>query len=186
MNHNWEYKRLGDVCDILNGKNQKAVENPNGKFPIYGSGGIMGYADDYLCPENCTIIGRKGSINNPIYVQTKFWNVDTAFGFSPKKDILIPRYLYYFCVQYDFLKHNKATTIPSLVKSDLLKINIPVPAREVQEQIVAELDAINEGIDELRAQIKDLDTLAQTLFYEIFGDPITNPKAWPHQKIGRV
>ena len=96
MKHNWEYKNWNEVLTIYNGKNQKAVENPCGTYPIYGSGGIMNYADNYICPENCTIIGRKGNINNPIFVPTKFLNVDTAFGLCPK-DCLQPRYLYYFC-----------------------------------------------------------------------------------------
>src|SRR5690625_2169137 len=74
-NENWEIEPWAQLIEIKNGKNQKAVENENGRYPIYGSGGIFGYADDYLCPEKTTIIGRKGSINNPIYVETKFWNV---------------------------------------------------------------------------------------------------------------
>lgn len=112
-----------DVLEIKNGRNQKNVENPNGKYPIYGSGGIMGYADDYICEADTVIIGRKGSINNPIYVEEPFWNVDTAFGLSAKREILMPRYLYYFCQYFDFERLNKAVTIPSLTKSDLLKIN---------------------------------------------------------------
>lgn len=183
--HNWEYKRLGEVCTIFNGKNQKAVENPNGPYPIYGSGGIMSYADDYICPENCTIIGRKGNINNPIFIPTKFWNVDTAFGLFPSEH-LHPRFLFYFCQIYDFEKHNKATTIPSLVKKDLVKIVIPVPAREVQERIVAELDKINEVIEDCRELVRNLDDLAQSLFYNFFGDPVTNPKGWVVKKFSEV
>lgn len=177
MKHNWEYKKWGDVLRIFNGKNQKAVENPIGLYPIYGSGGIMSYADDYICPENCTIIGRKGNINNPIFVPTKFWNVDTAFGLCPS-ELLNPRYLYYFCEIYDFERHNKATTIPSLVKNDLLKISIPVPPLSVQEQIVGELDKINELIDDCRELLRTLDNLAQSIFYDTFGDLISNPKGW--------
>ena len=177
MKHNWEYKQWNEVLKIFNGKNQKAVENPNGPYPIYGSGGIMSYADDYICPENCTIIGRKGNINNPIFVPTKFWNVDTAFGLCPN-DLLQPRYLYYFCQIYDFEKHNKATTIPSLVKNDLLKICIPVPPMATQEQIVAELDQINDLIAKSRELLSQLDALAQSLFYDTFGDPISNPKGF--------
>ncbi len=186
MKHNWEYKVWNDVLRIINGKNQKSVENPNGIYPIYGSGGIMGYADEYICPENSTIIGRKGSINNPIYVTTKFWNVDTAFGIVAYAELLAPRYLYYFCVNYDFMKHNKATTLPSLVKSDLLKITMPVPPMDVQERIVAELDKINELIEFKRQQLKQLDLLAQSLFYDTFGDPVTNPKSWLVKTWGEV
>ena len=85
-----------DVLEIKNGKNQRAVENPNGKYPIYGSGGIMGYADDYICKANTVIIGRKGNINKPIFVDEPFWNVDTAFGLEAKRELLLPRYLYFF------------------------------------------------------------------------------------------
>ena len=60
---------FADVLEIKNGRNQKSVENPKGKYPIYGSGGIMGYADDYTCKPETVIIGRKGNINKPIYVE---------------------------------------------------------------------------------------------------------------------
>ncbi len=72
--------KWSEVVTVINGKNQKAVINENGKYPIYGSGGIIGYADDYLCEAGTTIIGRKGTINSPIFVNKRFWNVDTAFG----------------------------------------------------------------------------------------------------------
>lgn len=113
---------FGDILEIKNGRNQKKVESPNGRYPIYGSGGIMGYADEYICESDTVVIGRKGSINNPIYVTEPFWNVDTAFGLVANRDVLNPRYLYYFCKHFDFQKLNKTVTIPSLTKSDLLKI----------------------------------------------------------------
>ena len=182
MNHKWEYKNWNNILKIYNGKNQKAVENPDGLYPIYGSGGIMNYADAYICPENCVIIGRKGNINNPIFVPTKFWNVDTAFGLCPG-ELLHPRFLFYFCKIYDFERHNKATTIPSLVKNDLLKINMPVPPIDIQERIVSELDKLNELIEAKHSQLKDLDALAQSLFYETFGDPIDNPKGWEMKQL---
>ena len=167
-----EYKvyKWSDVLTIINGRNQNAVECEDGEYPIYGSGGVMGKANDYLCPPNCTIIGRKGNINKPIYVETKFWNVDTAFGLSANEEILNPRYLYYFCVDYNFERHNKAVTIPSLTKADLLKIEMCLPPLDKQKSIVGELDKINELIRLKKAQLKDYDNLAQSIFYEMFGD----------------
>ena len=73
-------KKWSDVLTIVSGKNQKLVTDPNGRYPIYGSGGVMGYARSYLCEAGTTIVGRKGTINNPIFVNEPFWNVDTAFG----------------------------------------------------------------------------------------------------------
>lgn len=186
MRKGWEYKRWKEVLTIINGKNQSAVVDENGEYPIYGSGGIMGYANNWLCPENCVIIGRKGNINKPIFVETKFWNVDTAFGLNANKEYLLPKFLYYFCLDYNFERHNKAVTIPSLTKADLLKIDIPLPPKSTQLAIVAELDKINELIRLKKEQLKDFDNLAQSLFYEMFGDPVENEKGWEVKKLGDV
>ena len=185
MKEGWTYKKLGEICDIINGKNQKAVENPNGIYPIMGSGGLMGYADNYLCNEGSTIIGRKGTINRPIYVQQKFWNVDTAFGLQPK-DCTISKFLFYLCRSINFERYNKSVTIPSLVKTDLLKIDVKVPDVNVQQQIVSELDLLSGVIEKQKAQIEELEKLAQSIFYDMFGDPVTNDKGWKMQKLGNV
>lgn len=159
-----------DVLIIKNGRNQRAVENLDGKYPIYGSGGIMGYADDYICEADTVIVGRKGSINNPIFVEEPFWNVDTAFGLVAKREVLLPRYLYYFCRNYDFERLNKAVTIPSLTKSDLLKIEITLPSLEIQEKIVNRLLKIEEVIQARQQQLQKLDQLVKARFVEMFGD----------------
>ena len=131
-----------DILNIKNGKNQKQVEDINGKYPIYGSGGIIGRSNAYICNENSIIIGRKGNINKPILVKEKFWNVDTAFGLEVKSEKMSYHYLYYFCLFYDFEIHNKAVTIPSLVKSDLEKIVLPVPPIELQNKFAERIEKI--------------------------------------------
>ncbi|WP_113922706.1 restriction endonuclease subunit S [Cognataquiflexum aquatile] len=150
---NWQIKKLGEVCEIKNGKNQKMVTNPNGKYPIYGSAGIMGFADEYLCEEGTTVIGRKGTINRPIYVNTKFWNVDTAFGFSPKKEFLDNKFLFFFCQSFNFHKLDKSTTIPSLAKSDLQKIDIILPPFPEQLAIVAKIEELLSELDNGKHQL---------------------------------
>lgn len=163
-----------DVLEIKNGKNQKAVENPEGQYPIYGSGGIMGYADNYICEADTVIIGRKGNINNPIYVSEPFWNVDTAFGLSAKRELLLPKYLFYFCKKFDFEKLNKTVTIPSLTKSDLLKIKITLPNISVQQGIIDKLSKIESAIDLRKQELQLLDSLTKARFVEMFGDPLIN------------
>ena len=170
--------RFEDVLTIVNGKNQKKVENPNGLYPIYGSGGIMGYADDYICEANTVVIGRKGSINNPIFVETRFWNVDTAFGLCADTSKLEPKYLYYFCDNYDFERLNTTVTIPSLTKSNLLKIEIPLPSLDEQRRIAATLDKVSDLISKRRQQLDKLDELVKARFVEMFGDPVSNPYDW--------
>ena len=139
---NWEIYYWKDVLNIKNGKNQKQVEDINGKYPIYGSGGIIGRSNAYICNENSIIIGRKGNINKPILVKEKFWNVDTAFGLEVKSEKMSYHYLYYFCLFYDFEIHNKAVTIPSLVKSDLEKIVLPIPPMELQNKFAERIQKI--------------------------------------------
>lgn len=169
---------FGDILEIKNGKNQKAVENPNGKYPIYGSGGVMGYADDYICEPDTVIVGRKGSINNPIFVSECFWNVDTAFGLQAKREILNPKYLYYFCRKFDFEKLNKTVTIPSLTKTDLLKIKINLPNLKEQQLIVDKLLIIENFIAHRKKELEQFDNLIKARFVEFFGDPVGNPKGW--------
>lgn len=175
--------KFEDILEIKNGRNQRAVENPRGKYPIYGSGGIMGYADDYICDAYTVIIGRKGNINNPIFVEEPFWNVDTAFGLSANTDVILPRFLYYFCKKFDFERLNKTVTIPSLTKSDLLKIEIEPPNLLQQRDIVERLTKIERIIALRKLELKLLDELTRARFVEMFGEPVTNPKGWPVKKL---
>ena len=168
----WKWVKFEDVMEIVSGKNQKQVENPNGKYPIYGSGGIFGKADDYLCDAGTTIIGRKGTIDTPIYVNEKFWNVDTAFGLSPF-EILDKKYLFYFCQGFNFKKLDKSTTIPSLAKRDLLKIDMPLPLTiEEQTAIVQEIESRLSVTDNLefviRNSIEKAEALRQSILKKAF------------------
>lgn len=178
--------RFEDVLEIKNGRNQRAVENPKGKYPIYGSGGIMGYADDYICDAQTVIVGRKGSINNPLFVEEPFWNVDTAFGLSANRDVLLPRFLYYFCKKFDFERLNKAVTIPSLTKSDLLKIEIDLPNLKQQQDVVDRLVKVERIIALRKQELRSLDDLIKARFVELFGDMTENPNGWEAISLGKV
>lgn len=162
--------KFSEVLTIVNGRNQKQVVCDDGKYPIYGSGGIMGYANDYICKAETVVIGRKGSINKPIFVETPFWNVDTAFGLYANSEKLNSKYLYYFCEKFDFEKLNTTVTIPSLTKSNLLNVEIPLPNLEKQKQIVELLDKVTSLIFLRKQQLSKLDELVKARFVEMFGD----------------
>ena len=164
----WNRNKWEDVLIIKNGKNQKKVESFNGKYPIYGSGGIIGFANDYICNENSIIIGRKGSINKPILVKTKFWNVDTAFGLEPIKEKIESDYLYYFCYFYNFEKHNKTVTIPSLTKKDLLNIEISIPPITLQNQFSEIVKQIDKQKFEIEKSLKETQELYESLMQEYY------------------
>ena len=170
--------KFSEVLTIINGKNQSKVENPNGRYPIFGSGGIMGYADDYLCDAETVVIGRKGSINKPIFVEEPFWNVDTAFGLVADRKVLHPKFLFYFCVHFDFEQLNTTVTIPSLTKANLLNIEMPLPNLDVQQVIVDRLSKIDSLIALRKEQLAKLDELIKARFVEMFGSLHDNQKGF--------
>ncbi|MBL8434500.1 MAG: restriction endonuclease subunit S [Zoogloea sp.] len=164
MKAGWELKKFGEVLEIRNGKNQREVESEDGAYPIFGSAGnVMGYASAYICEAGATIIGRKGNINTPVYSETRFWNVDTAFGLVAKSS-LDCKFLYYFCLSFDFGALNRGTTIPSLVKSELLEISMPLPPLPEQQRIVAILDEAFYGIATAKANAEKNLQNARALF----------------------
>jgi len=114
----------------------------------------MGYADNYLCEKATVIIGRKGTINSPIYVNEPFWNVDTAFGLRPNECKLFPKFLYYFCERFDFEALNTTVTIPSLTKANLLKIQIPLPPLDMQKKIADILDRAAALIEKRKCRLQ--------------------------------
>ena len=126
-----------NVLTIINGKDYKAVADEAGEYPVYGTGGIMARASQHLCPENSILMGRKGTIDNPLLIREKYWVVDTAFGVIPDAKVLHFIYLYWYCKQLDFSKLNKATTLPSTTKADLLNLWINIPDMSQQRKFAA-------------------------------------------------
>ena len=141
----WESKIWNEVVTIKNGRDYKKVLVSDGGYPVVGTGGEIARASKYLCPENTIVVGRKGSINNPMLMKEKFWNVDTAFGVIPNSDYLHYQYFYCFCKFYNFMKLNKATTLPSTTKADLLKIRINIPPLELQNQFASFVQEIDKS-----------------------------------------
>lgn len=188
MREGWEIKKLGEIVNVINGKNQSQVISDDGKYPIYGSGGnIMGYATDYICEKGTTIIGRKGNISNPIFINERFWNVDTAFGIYPKNQS-DPKFINYLCQTIDFKSRNKGTTIPSLVKSDLLTIEVQYPkSLPEQQRIVSILDEAFAAIAIAKANAEQNLKNAKELF-ESYLQGVFEKKGegWKEKEFGEI
>ena len=179
-------KKFSEVLEIKNGKNQKSVEVINGAYPIYGSGGEMGRASNYICEAETIIIGRKGTINNPLFVNEPFWNVDTAFGLCANRKVLFPKYLYHFCKSFDFNTLSTTVTIPSLTKTNLLSIELPLPSLPEQQKIAAHLDSIQSAIDNKKQQLQQLDELVKSKFVEMFGENPVESGKWKVETLGDI
>jgi type I restriction enzyme S subunit len=186
MKQGWEIKKLGEVVDIINGRNQSQVISENGEYPIYGSAGnLMGYATDYLCEKGTTIIGRKGNISNPIFIEERFWNVDTAFGLFPKNGY-DPKFINYLCQTIDFKSRNRGTTIPSLVKSDLLTIVVPfISHLPEQQRIVSILNECFAAIDKAKTNAEQNLKNAKELFESYLQGVFENGN-WETKEFGEI
>ena len=150
----WCLCKISSVVDIVNGKSQKNVESPTGKYPIYGSGGIIGKAMEYTCLAGSTIIGRKGTINHPIFVEENFWNVDTAFGMKANNQILEDKYFYCFCLYFDFSKLDKSSALPSLTKTVIGNLILPIPPLAEQQRIVAKIEELFSQLDKIESSLQ--------------------------------
>ena len=159
------YLELKDVLVIKNGKDYKKLSK--GKYPVYGSGGIMTYVSDYLYDKPSVLIPRKGSIDKLYYTEEPFWNVDTIFYTDIDTTKVIPRYVY-FCLQSEHLEqYNTAGGVPSLTQKVLNKVMLPVPPLEVQREIVRVLDTFTLLTAELTAELT-----ARKKQYEFYRDKL--------------
>ena len=165
----WKSKIWNEVVTIQNGRDYKKVLVSDGGYPVVGTGGEIARSSGYLCPENTIVVGRKGSINNPMLMREKFWNVDTAFGVIPNSDYLHYQYFYYFCKFYNFMKLNKATTLPSTTKADLLKIRINIPPLELQNQFASFVQEIDKSRSRIQKSLEASQELFDSLMQEYFG-----------------
>lgn len=184
----WLECRFDTVARVVSGKNQKEVEDPAGAYPIYGSGGSFGRSSDYICEAGTTVVGRKGTINSPIFVNERFWNVDTAFGLCPlDPESLIPRFLFYFCKSFNFHSLDKSTTIPSLAKRDIEAIPLPLPPLAEQKRIVAKIEELLSELDagekSLRRARRQLGIYRQSLLKQAFEGKLTAPWRAQHPNL---
>lgn len=147
-----EWKKLGDVCKIMNGKDYKSLND--GNIPVYGSGGIMTYVDTFVYNRPSVLLPRKGSLNNVFYVDKPFWTVDTIYWTNINEGIITPKYFFYYMDMQDLEKLNVASgAVPSLTQTILNKINIPIPSLAKQQEIVSHLDTFTTLISNLESEL---------------------------------
>ena len=178
-----KFKRyaLSKLATIKYGKNQKKVLSEDGNIPIYGTGGLMGYATTALYDKPSVLIGRKGTIGKVKYVEHPFWTVDTLFYTIIDVDIVIPKYLYYVMSLIDLNNYNEGTTIPSLRTETLNRLEFDIPSIEEQEIVLSCLNPIDRKIELNNAINNNLEQQADALYQEFF-----SPKSGTQGKIATL
>lgn len=170
-----KYYTLKDLAVIKYGKNQKDVASEEGAYPIYGTGGLMGYANKFLYDKPSVLIGRKGTIDKVRYIEEPFWTVDTLFYTEINTELIIPRFLYYLLSNIDLNTYNEGTTIPSLRTETLYRLEFNIPDLPTQEKIVCVLSSLDDKIELNNKINQNLEQQAQAIFKSWFVD-FENPK----------
>jgi type I restriction enzyme S subunit len=159
-------KSLEEIATIFNGTDYK--QNPAGDtVPIYGTGGLMGYTSVVLNQGPAVLSGRKGSINNPIYVEGDFWNVDTIFCIKTKEGV-DTKWLYYNFLNTDLSKLNEATGVPSVTSKALYKLTFNWVEFPEQRKIAGILSTADSVIDRTRAAIAKYQAVKQGMLNDLF------------------
>jgi len=151
----WQHPRLKYYCKISNGSDPQT----EGDIPAYGSGKeVVKYCGEYK-EGPAILLGRKGTLDNPRYVDGKFWNVDTAMDAYPINGIN-PRFLFFITTILDIQRYATSTAKPSMTQGDYYNMPIPLPSRKEQDAIVAFIDskcfAIEEAIERHKRIIEKL------------------------------
>ena len=156
FNQNYETLQLKNTLKIKSGKDQKQVEVENGIYNIYGTGGIIGHTNTFLYDKESVGIGRKGTIDKPVYFDQPFWTVDTLF-YSEIYEGFIPKYIFYLFQTINWKKYNTSTGVPSLTSSSIENIEKSFPCYDEQLKVANFLTMIDMRIE---TQIKIIDTLS--------------------------
>lgn len=192
MRKGWEYKKLGDCTQILDSQRKPVTkkDRKSGIYPYYGATGIQDYVDKYIFDGRYVLVGEDGAkwssfTQSAFIIEGKTW-VNNHAHVLRTNDFLVDSFLVYFLNYSDLDSYISGAIIRKLTQASLRNIDIPLPPKSTQLAIVSELDKINELIRLKKEQLKDFDNLAQSLFYEMFGDPVENEKGWEVKKLGEV
>lgn len=192
MKQGWEIKKLGDVSLKISAGGDKPklfseTITDICNIPVYANGtvnnGLYGYTNEAIIYDKCITISARGTIGFCCIRTEPFVPIVRLIVVVPKEEVSCE----YLCYAVKNLKIiNNGGTIPQLTVPMLKEYMIPVPERAEQERIVGELDCLSGIIANKRAQLRELDTLAQSIFYTMFGDPITNDKGWQTKKLSEI
>ena len=184
----WGYKRLDQLCELVYGDSPKEIINPKGKFPVVGSSIKYRFGNKFNSEHSTVIIGRKGSIDTPTFYNEPIWVIDTAF-FSSNHKKNDPKWLYYYLFFHRLARYNESTGVPSLSRSTLYSIRVPVPPLSEQRKIAEILSTWDMAIELVGKQIEAKQRLKKGLMQQLLTGKMRFPgfnDEWREVKLGEL
>ncbi|MGL5642798.1 MAG: restriction endonuclease subunit S [Paraclostridium sp.] len=186
----WESKKIGQTLKIKHGKDQKKVQVENGVYPILATGGEIGRTNTPLYDKESVLIGRKGTINRPFYMNTPFWTVDTLF-YSEIKEGMHPKFIYYKFQNINWKKYCEASGVPSLSASTIEGIKYNIPSIVEQEKIASFFSLIDNKISLQSKKVNFLKEYNNGIMQRIFSNELRfkddegrDYTEWEEKKLG--
>lgn len=169
ISEEWEVTKLKYALLINNGKDYKDIEVEEGGYPVIGSGGVFARSRNYMYDGDVVLLGRKGTIDKPLFYSGKFWTVDTMFYSTALNGNNI-KFMYYSSLLIPFSYYSTATALPSMTQSDLNNHMLCLPSISEQQKIADFLDKKTAQLDKVKAllgeQIQKLKDYRASLIYE--------------------
>ena len=164
----WKETRLEKILKIKHGKSQKGIECEAGKYPILATGGQIGRTNSYLWNKPCVLIGRKGTIYKPQYMETPFWTVDTLFYSEVFKENNA-KYLYYLFNTINWKKYDESTGVPSLSAKTIERIKVTLSMNSSEQHLISKfLSKFDDKIRREESLLNYLQTYKKGLLQQLF------------------
>ena len=180
----WEVKKYGEIVSLQYGKSPKNIKSDDGDYPIIGTGGVVGMGTDYIYDGESIVVGRKGTIDKPSFVQGRFWAIDTTYYTKSYFDVS-PKWFFYQASQEGLSKYNEASGVPSLNRETLNSIKVLVPPLPEQQKIASILTSVDEVIEKTQSQISKLKNLKKAMMQELLTKGIGHTE-FKDSPVGRI
>ncbi len=175
--------KLKDLLEIKNGSDHKKLKD--GKYPVYGSGGVMRYVDTFIYDKESILLPRKGTLDNIQYVNQPFWTVDTAYYTVINQSLVVPYYLYRYLSLLDLSGLDSGTGVPSMTYDSYYNINVELPSLDEQKRIAKVLTDIDSKIALNKKINKELETMAKEIYdYWFVQFDFPNAQGKPYKSSG--
>ena len=193
MKEGWEYKKLGEVCEILDSRRKPITKNKreSGTIPYYGATGILDYVKDYIFDEKLVLLGEDGAKwgageNSAYIIEGKSWVNNHAHALRPKRDLLVDEILVYYLNFSNLLPYITGVTVPKLNQEKMRSIEIPIGPVKEQQSIVDYLDSAFAKIDAMKANAEKALNEAKALFQASLKEMLEPKEGWEEKTLKEI
>ncbi|HRH49989.1 MAG TPA: restriction endonuclease subunit S [Panacibacter sp.] len=184
--NNWKKYKLGEVVSLQRGHDLTVANIKQGKYPVAGSNGPIGFHNEFTTKGPSLTIGRSGnSIGVAHYYENDFWAHNTTL-YAKEFNHSHPKFIFYLLKTIDFLSHNSGSAVPSLNRNYINPFEVLIPDLPTQTRIASILSSLDDKIELNRRMNQTLEQMAQTLFKKYFVDDIDKdnlPEGWNYKKV---